>query len=296
MHTQPPPGCRTARDGFTLVELLVTMVIIAMLASLTLAGLAGARQRAKIDKTRSTIRKINEIILPQYESYLTRRVFAAGGTRTLVETARLTNRRILMVLEMPDQWADVGVPPPLPLKSTAPMIRYSTAKPTSSPNLTKYESAECLALIVMRGGFNPDAAEAFRNDEVGDIDKDGAPEFLDGWGRPIGFIRWPAGFASPIQLLNATQNPDPMDPMNVSSDYGLTPLIFSPGPDEALNDPLTSGGPTYGGLQSSAAAVPGGWIAGLPITSVRVGSPLAGELIDAAAARDNVTNHDLLKK
>jgi len=190
----------------------------------------------------------------------------------------------------------VGVLPPSPLPRTAPMIRYSTAKPTGSPNLTKYESAECLALIVMKGGFNPDAAEVFRNDELGDIDKDGAPEFLDGWGRPIGFIRWPAGFASPIQLLVAAQNPDPMDPMKVTSDYGLTPLIFSPGPDEALNDPVTSGGPTYGGLQSSAAAVPGGWITQGPINSVRVGSPLAGDLIDADAARDNVTNHDLLKK
>jgi prepilin-type N-terminal cleavage/methylation domain-containing protein len=104
MRTPSISSRRRQRSAFTLVELMVTMVIIAMLASLTLAGLAGARQRAKIDKTRSTIRKINEIILPQYESYLTRRVPVTGGDRTAIAQSRLLNKRRLMTLEMPDQW------------------------------------------------------------------------------------------------------------------------------------------------------------------------------------------------
>jgi prepilin-type N-terminal cleavage/methylation domain-containing protein len=60
--------------GFTLVELMVVLVIIAMLASLTLGGLAGVRNRAKIDKTKSTIRKLHETLMPLYESYASRRV------------------------------------------------------------------------------------------------------------------------------------------------------------------------------------------------------------------------------
>jgi prepilin-type N-terminal cleavage/methylation domain-containing protein len=296
-----------APAAFTLVELLVTMVIIAMLASLTLAGLAGARQRAKIDKTRSTIRKINEIILPQYESYLMRRVPAPGTTRTAIALSRLLRKRQLMTLEMPDQWADVGVLPPPPLPRTAPMIRYSAAKPPpGSPNLTKYQSAECLAMIVTRGGFNPDATEVFRNDEIGDIDKDGAPELWDGWGRPIAFIRWPAGYQSVVQPNNATTDPDPLDPMRVTGtppDYGLVPLIYSAGPDEATNDPTSSDpetSPSSGyGLVTSSMAVPG-WAAALPINaSTQQGAPLAGSFMTPngqEAARDNVTNHDLLKK
>jgi len=285
--------------AFTLVELMVVLVIIAMLAGLTLAGLAGARQRAKIDKTRSTIRKLNEIVLPQYESYLARRVPVSGGSRTQIARTRLANRRTLMVLEMPDQWDDVDVDPRPSLPRTAPAIRYSAAKPPpTTANLKRYESAECLALIVMRGGFNQDAAEAFRNDEVGDVDGDGAPEFLDGWGRPIGFIRWPAGFASPVQSLNASESPDPMDPARVSEDYGLIPLIFSPGPDEALKDPMSSGNPDdkYGGIQSSGAAAPNGWFAAKPINSVRLGSPLAGSIVEPDDARGIISNHDLIKK
>jgi hypothetical protein len=56
-------------------------------------------------------------------------------------------------------------------------------------------------------GFEPGCMESFRADEIGDIDKDGAMEFWDGWGRPILFLRWPASFASP--LLPAAQ-PDPL--------------------------------------------------------------------------------------
>jgi prepilin-type N-terminal cleavage/methylation domain-containing protein len=310
MRTPSISSRRRQRSAFTLVELMVTMVIIAMLASLTLAGLAGARQRAKIDKTRSTIRKINEIILPQYESYLTRRVPVTGGDRTAIAQSRLLNKRRLMTLEMPDQWADVPVPPPL--LATAPARRYASIK-TSGTRSPAYQSAECLAMIVTRGGFNADAAEAFRNDELGDIDKDGAPELLDGWGRPIAFIRWPAGYLSVVQPNNATTDPDPLDPMRVTgtppnNDYGLVPLIYSAGPDEATNDPATGVDPETSsssgyGLVTSSIAVPTGWYAafltGTSNPSTRQGSPLAGAFMlpdGAQAARDNVTNHDLLKK
>jgi prepilin-type N-terminal cleavage/methylation domain-containing protein len=35
--------------------------------------------------------------------------------------------------------------------------------------------------------------EAFHPNEIGDPDGDGNPEFVDAWGGPIRFIRWPAG-------------------------------------------------------------------------------------------------------
>jgi hypothetical protein len=289
---------------------MVTLVIVAMLASLTLAGLAGARQRAKIDKTRSTIRKINEIVLPQYESYLMRRVPGAGADRTAIARSRLLSKRLLMTLEMPDQWADVPVPPAA--SATAPARRYASIKASGARSLA-YQSAECLAMIVTRGGFNADAAEVFRNDEIGDIDKDGAPELWDGWGRPIAFIRWPAGYTSVIQSSDATTNPDPLDPMRVTgtppnNDYGLVPLIYSAGPDEATNDLTTGADPEASssngyGLVTSSAAAPNGWVAIFNATpsnpSTRQGSPLAGAFMSpdgAQVARDNVTNHDLLKK
>jgi hypothetical protein len=94
--------------------------------------------------------------------------------------------------------------------------------------------------------------------EIGDYDGDGLREFHDGWGHPIRFVRWPAGFV-PIQGADTdlqndgrsdrTQNtlpanvdldeliPDPFDPRNAhftetgSYAFALFPLIYSAGPD-----------------------------------------------------------------
>ena len=305
LHSAP-----NARRGFTLVELMVVLVIISILSSLMLAGLAGTRQRAKIDKTKSTIRKLHEIVVPQYESYLTRRVSASGADRTALAKAKLGAIRLLMTQELPDLWSDVydtraaatAAGAPAAARSHA-AFKYSlsTAAGTQwASNRDKYQGAECLAMAVTRGGFSANAIESFRSDELGDIDEDGAPEFWDGWGRPIAFIRWPAGFSSPIQPQDATLNPDPFDPFKVSTaiaypsipqvDYGVTPLIYSPGPDEATNDPL--GGSSGYGLSGG----PVSWIASAPILTTRLGSTPAGVVSDAAAARDNLTNHDLMSK
>ena len=61
---------RGKQAGFTLVELLVALVIVSILAALSLSGLAVVRRRAKEDATRTTIRKIREVIVPMYENYL----------------------------------------------------------------------------------------------------------------------------------------------------------------------------------------------------------------------------------
>ena len=60
------------RPSFTLVELLVVMVIIALLAGMTMIALAGAQRDAEISRTRSTIRKINEILLGKWEEFSVR--------------------------------------------------------------------------------------------------------------------------------------------------------------------------------------------------------------------------------
>jgi prepilin-type N-terminal cleavage/methylation domain-containing protein len=325
---QPPAG---RWGGFTLIELMVVLAIIAVLSSLSLAGLAGVRQRAKIDKTKSTIRKIHETIMPQYESYLTRRVPPLSGASNPA-AGRLAAIRLLMTLEMPDQWSDVVSVPPVfgplpPWAQTAAVRRYAAIKspppppPPATPSLA-YEGAECLAMIVMRGGFDTGIPESFRADEIGDFDQDGWPEILDGWGKPIGFIRWPAGFASPLQPQDSTVNPDPFDPMGVSAqvaypaaaqlDYGLTPLIFSGGPDAALDPAVTGSAPTphYGGYYAAGDLVtsPPSWadimlnVTGATAPSTRSifapGTPPKGPgaAFDDGAVRDNITNFDFLKK
>jgi prepilin-type N-terminal cleavage/methylation domain-containing protein len=332
--------------GFTLVELMVVMVVLALLAALTLSGLAGVRDRAKADKTRSTIRKLHEIIVPHYESYLTRRItarpvspamsfdpatkrFAATGSTLTSSTAAAANRlwglRLLMALEMPDQWSDVAPTSVVPTWAvTAPVKRYAALKNAGFPS-PAYEGAECLAMIVMRGGFDENLIESFRSDEIGDVDGDRFPEFLDGWGKPIGFIRWPVGFQSPVQPQDASVNPDPFDPLRRSSpeafpsspqaDYGVTPLIYSGGPSAALDAPPSGSSattPFYADyLAASDIPSSASWVTTLTrpsagplldagivpsLRSITSGTLGPGSAKNAGAARDNITNFDLLTK
>jgi prepilin-type N-terminal cleavage/methylation domain-containing protein len=345
---QSPAGL--ARRAFTLVELLVVFIIISILAALSLGGLAGARQRAKIDKTRSTIRKLHEIVIPYYESFAEKRVSgpltgagspsaavgfpywayidtvtgkaylksktnswtgpsAAGATA--VAESRLYRLRVQQVLDLPDQWADVGVAAPGAIPSAAAR-RYALFKASVGPSAL-HQSAECLALIVTRGGFAGDATENFRADEMGDVDKDGAPEFLDAWGKPIAFIRWPSGyvagatnwqFAGRIpatqQVSDPVAAPDPLDPLKVTSDFNLTPLIFSGGPDEAPEDVADATRQGYGLVESSAVA-PNGWLnAGVTTTCPSGSRPgdinITAFPAAAKAVRDTISNHDLTTK
>jgi len=288
------------RYAFTLVELIVVIVIIGLLASLTLAGLAGVRQRAKIEKTKSTIRKIDAVIQPMYESYLTRRVPVTSLNPKAAATERLQNIRTLMAAEMPDNLVDAIASlndPAFRWAKTPSHSRYRSFCSAVGPT-PAYDSSECLFLIVAMGGFDPWAFENFRNDEIGDIDGDNAKEFWDGWGRPIAFIRWPTGLATIAQPQNPVASPDPFDPQKLGNDFALIPLVYSPGPDEALNDPLNSQSNGYGYERGQVIFDPKKnpqEILG-SLTSLHLIQPAPGSPSDATAVRDNITNHDLLKK
>jgi prepilin-type N-terminal cleavage/methylation domain-containing protein len=295
MNARAPTAAASIHRGFTLVELMVVLVIIGLLSSLMLAGLARVRYRAKVDKTKSTIRKIHELIMPQYESYVRRRVpFATTNDARQNALNRLTAIRQLMAREMPDNWNDVFPSPsalaaaptvPSYLK-TGPVYTYATVKEllSSAPTFSANESAECLYLTAAHGGTEPYAMEQFRSDELGDTDGDSALEFLDGWNRPIIFLRWAPGFtvSSFVQVADAATRHDPFDPQRVDlSGYALVPLIVSAGPDG-----LT-------GLQVPA----NGWLA-LDLASIvanasHIGAPDPGA---AGDSQDNITNHDFSVK
>jgi prepilin-type N-terminal cleavage/methylation domain-containing protein len=247
---------RTPRSGrkqfvraFTLIELMVTIVIISILASLSLAGLAVARQRVKADRTELTIRKIHEVLMPHYEKFLSRTVptVAPGTTYEGVaqKAATLVSKRRALVLEMPDGWADlidtgtaapeITLNPRPPYSAIAQRLR-AIARP--SYRSARFSDAECLWATVIRGGFaDPAIVGHFREDEFGDKDQNGAREFIDGWGNPIRFLRWAPAFVSRYQPSATagvdTRSHDAFDPGGVDSLARTTlfPLVFSCGPD-----------------------------------------------------------------
>ncbi len=91
---------------------------------------------------------------------------------------------------------------------------------------------------------------------VGDLDDDGMKEILDGWGRPISFVRWPCGYVGESTGLLDTSIPDDLDPFRADFGYGnstgkkawsIRPLIVSAGADGELGVSLddSSLGITY---------------------------------------------------
>jgi len=269
--------------GFTLVELLVSLVIVSILAALTLSGLATVRRVAKEDATRTTIRKIHEIIVPMYEGYLDKRLPAG--------VSQLSGSRNRLALEMPDNWDDVN-PPAYVLGvfengRTRAYAGYKGPPGSSSPS---YGSAECLYMICMISGYEPEAMERFRAAEIGDADSDGKPEFHDSWGSPIAFIRSPTGFAGPVTLNQAD---DPFDPNNNDTSLslpGVVPLIYSPGLDKEYGLDVAQGLSRF-----SNAVLPSTLLNLDSLTTTTSGGHFASPLPGGASA-DNITNHDLVTR
>jgi prepilin-type N-terminal cleavage/methylation domain-containing protein len=257
------------RIGFTLVELLVTMVILVILGTAILGASRVAMEGARRARTKTTITKIHTLLMERYESYQTRRVDINTATLTpnqlnsgsFMADLRLLGRREQMKLEMPDRWSDVlgtAIPnanplnvtpqPPQVLQFPGPSLtaayrrRYFALRTDDGSQIDRAliqrnQGAECLYMIITLGTGDGEARSLFSPQDIGDTDGDGAPEFLDGWSQPIEFLRWPAGFVSDLQPLDASgyrtpdADHDPFDPFR-RDQQGVTqpPISFYPNP------------------------------------------------------------------
>ncbi|HEX8203912.1 MAG TPA: hypothetical protein VF590_25780, partial [Isosphaeraceae bacterium] len=79
--------------------------------------------------------------------------------------------------------------------------------------------SEMLYALLVEGPYNVFNRDDFTAREVGDTDGDGLPEFLDAWGKPLQFYRWPLYYTSDLQKGSATYNgpfetrqQNPLDP------------------------------------------------------------------------------------
>ena len=252
------------RNAFTLVELLISILIVSILSGLVLFTMTGAMEVAYREKTRSQIVKLDRVISGLWNSYFSRRIFldvdsvidplspefqgdleAAKNLRNFRNQRRLDALRELLRTELPDRKADVEDPPADSSGRSAVAQAYydfadSVEREPPEENGIRgwniaYQGAECLYMIItLNARPGPRGFTILSDDEVGDVDDDGMPEILDAWGNPIEFLRWAPGLVSPKQTRDRSK-PDPFDPHNVYAEqhgtFVLYPYIYSAGPD-----------------------------------------------------------------
>jgi prepilin-type N-terminal cleavage/methylation domain-containing protein len=112
---------RSSRRAFTLVELLITITIISILASLILGVASVAGETARHRKTEQMIARLHTLLMEHYDTYKTRRVavrpeitsginnqnISAAQKGQMMALARLYALRELILMEVPDRWSDV---------------------------------------------------------------------------------------------------------------------------------------------------------------------------------------------
>jgi prepilin-type N-terminal cleavage/methylation domain-containing protein len=275
-----------SRPGVTLIELMIAIMIISILAAAVLGVAAVAGETAREAKTRNIVARIHTLLMEHYGTFASRRIKfrktygANKGVEEQIDTefettqgqpgympgnsvrrnaarseARLYAMRELMLMEVPDRWSDVYLADLGALQPGQPFY-YGQRTELSNLYLRRYlqlnptkesESAECLYLVIMNACGDGESRTLFPESNIGDTDGDGAPEFIDGWGHPISFLRWAPGFNSDVQLsaeqLNAMSaleqtnaiagDHDPFDLYRVDSQaFRLIPLVYSNGRDE----------------------------------------------------------------
>ncbi|MBT4693260.1 MAG: prepilin-type N-terminal cleavage/methylation domain-containing protein [Planctomycetaceae bacterium] len=255
-----PPRTSVLRQvvGFTLIELLVVMAIISLLSAALLIALTELQASSKKGRCQQQIKKIDQLITRRWDELLHKPlpIQLSPASSIPIPQQILLARRELLRLEMPERFDDFR---------TAPTV-FSRRPPTTNTFNNRlnqvdlvearkfHQGAECLYLILsLMQDRDSSALDFFFPSEIGDTDNDGMPEILDGFGQPIGFLRWAPGFSyrlgihnprhqsrySDIQDINSVDSPDAtdmgaadsrlLDDDPANDPFNLFPLIMSAG-------------------------------------------------------------------
>ena len=191
---------------------------------------------------------------------------------------------------------------------TLSSLTYEEDSPAGTVEYRFIANAELLYLVIMNA--EPEARSLFSEREVADVDGNGLKEFVDGWGKPICWMRWapslPRSDRQPsIDSIrsqvgtNGVPNrydADPFDPLGLG--YGgevgwfLVPYVFSAGSDGlyGLKMPGMDGDTNWTNVEfvnnpfegcSASSWAPSGYA-------------LVGQEINTSY-KDNIDNHTLVR-
>ncbi|REK23464.1 MAG: prepilin-type N-terminal cleavage/methylation domain-containing protein [Planctomycetota bacterium] len=231
------------RAGFTIVELLVVILIIAAMIAISVAVMGDSVKEARIQATRTTIRQLDSMLQQRVETFgrlnLTsqaQRFKLAYDTNKPVadpavslEVAEIMVRKDRFRAAFPQRVEDLwGFDQQAGGGDDAPLYAVWLSNLTSPGNhQPETESSELLYLSLTEGtvfGGPALGIDRVPVEHVHDTDNDGIPEFVDEWGSPLRFYNWttrlirPDGPGADIDL-----------PMFQATAKPLMPSVIEPG-------------------------------------------------------------------
>lgn len=194
--------------GFTIVELLIVMTIITLLMGISIAALRGAIGAAREKQTQATILKVHGLVQQRVEAFnraLDKMNLTAAKQKMRVNFNTTygnatniylrDNSKVLEVLAR-KQLFQSRFP-----QNFAERNLLGGALPPPTPHQPVTQSSALLYWLLTSSevfGIAPVDSSEFSSAEVRDTDGDGLKEFVDGWGRPLRFYRWPTMLFCPI--------------------------------------------------------------------------------------------------
>ena len=247
--------------------------------------------KAREKGTMATIVKINGLLNQRILAY--QKVVDSSRSQKLIQT-RTNRKRGELVSAMGNKKYQILVQPVVEIlvrkdlfRENFPQLRGenvlvedlidgtlngTTTNPISNPDADL--SAEFLYFILTQYdslGISPVGEDAFNTSEVGDTDNDGLKEFIDAWGRPLRFYRWPTRLIHPFGSTIIRRDiagvffsglpPAPTlneaDPLTVDPDDPLGRLLSENTRTNGLMTPLFSDSVDYRLIAPSPPAYPG---------------------------------------
>ncbi|QDT45110.1 hypothetical protein Pan241w_52280 [Gimesia alba] len=225
-HLRIHQSVQSTRSGFTIVELMMVVGILLFLIATSVFVVRNLGNTAREKATMSTITKINGLLTQRIDAL--RR--ASGANRNQTDLERLVSFRSTKLRRSTSDSTNIGLGAGASSVSTDvleilvakdlfrqyfPQVRNENASIDSlmdavagtsgaAGNLGsdggRSVSAEYLYYFLTQHGVYgaaPLGEDNFLSTEVVDTDGDGLKEFVDSWGRPLRFYRWPTRLIKP---------------------------------------------------------------------------------------------------
>jgi prepilin-type N-terminal cleavage/methylation domain-containing protein len=250
-------------SGFTLVEVLVVIGIITLLAAVLVVAIGNAGVKAREQATIATIKKIAGQVQerlealdrlksqPQFEKEAKAKVVYYANQNPPQEVT-LEQAKVLLLkdamkkffpqsfnefaafdpmefIRMIDPQNSVGLTIPTPPNQ----LDYSAWSNAHPMHNVQTESSAILYYVLTNGktlGIPTVDPGEYKASEVQDTDSDGLTEFVDAWGKPLRFYRWPTRLVCPSGSFDNATPPLPI----INRKVGAT-VLFSGLPTNDLD-------------------------------------------------------------